>query len=111
MASLRPSIVLTRLRAPRVYAASSLRRFATASDIRSQTQPGNHVRIVEVGPRDGLQNEKKAIPVATKIELIERLARTGVSVIEAGSFVSPKWVPQVRVSARCDVETRSWPGF
>ncbi|KAI0194866.1 hypothetical protein EV127DRAFT_359513 [Xylaria flabelliformis] len=97
MASLRPSILLTRLRAPRACAAaSSLRRFATASDIRGQQpQPDNHVRIVEVGPRDGLQNEKKAIPVATKIELIERLAKTGVSVIEAGSFVSPKWVPQM----------------
>ncbi|TGJ84229.1 hypothetical protein E0Z10_g4521 [Xylaria hypoxylon] len=93
MASLRSSILLTRLRAPRACSAS-LRRFATASDIRSQPQPDNRVRIVEVGPRDGLQNEKKAIPVATKIELIERLAKTGVSVIEAGSFVSPKWVPQ-----------------
>lgn len=101
MASLRPSIHLTRLRAPRACSAS-LRRFATTSDIRSQTQPqsDSHVRIVEVGPRDGLQNEKKAIPVATKIELIERLAKTGVSVIEAGSFVSPKWVPQVGLTAR-----------
>src|SRR4051794_26585773 len=94
MASLRPTTLLPRLRAPRACSAS-LRRFATASDIRGQPQPDNHVRIVEVGPRDGLQNEKKAIPVATKIELIERLAKTGVSVIEAGSFVSPKWVPQV----------------
>lgn len=56
----------------------------------------NKVKLVEVGPRDGLQNEKKAIPLATKIELIERLARTGVATIEAGSFVSSKWVPQVR---------------
>lgn len=94
MTSLRPSILLTRLRTPRACSAA-LRRFATASDVRGQSQPDNHVRIVEVGPRDGLQNEKKAIPVATKIELIERLAKTGVSVIEAGSFVSPKWVPQV----------------
>jgi hydroxymethylglutaryl-CoA lyase len=51
---------------------------------------------VEVGPRDGLQNEKKAIPLETKIELIERLAGTGLTTIEAGSFVSAKWVPQVR---------------
>lgn len=58
------------------------------------------MRIIEVGPRDGLQNEKKAIPVATKIELIERLAKTGVSVIEAGSFVSPKWVPQMDNSSQ-----------
>jgi hydroxymethylglutaryl-CoA lyase len=56
---------------------------------------GDRVRITEVGPRDGLQNEKKTIPLATKLELIERLARTGLTDIEAGSFVAPKWVPQV----------------
>ena len=48
-----------------------------------------------MGPRDGLQNEPGVVPVHDKIELIERLANTGLSVIEAGSFVSPKWVPQV----------------
>jgi len=53
------------------------------------------VRIVEVGPRDGLQNEKQPISAATKVELIERLATAGVSYIEAGSFVNPKWVPQM----------------
>jgi hydroxymethylglutaryl-CoA lyase len=53
------------------------------------------VRVVEVGPRDGLQNEKKSIPLTTKIELISRLAKTGLTDIEAGSFVAPKWVPQV----------------
>ncbi|KAF6744336.1 hypothetical protein DFP72DRAFT_826186 [Ephemerocybe angulata] len=54
------------------------------------------VNIVEVGPRDGLQNEKGAvIPVETKVELVERLVRAGVSNVEAGSFVSPKWVPQM----------------
>lgn len=73
------------------------RAFATVSN--QQTSQGNRVKLVEVGPRDGLQNEKKTIPLATKIELIERLARTGVSAIEAGSFVSPKWVPQVRSEA------------
>ena len=52
-------------------------------------------RIVEVGPRDGLQNEKSSIPLPTKLELIRRLAGTGLRDIEAGSFVSPKWVPQV----------------
>ncbi|PGH05754.1 hydroxymethylglutaryl-CoA lyase [Blastomyces parvus] len=56
---------------------------------------GDHVRIVEVGPRDGLQNEKKAIPLATKLELIENLAKTGLTTIEAGSFVPEKWVPQM----------------
>lgn len=55
----------------------------------------NHVRIVEVGPRDGLQNEKQAIATDTKISLIEMLAEAGVNYIEAGSFVNPKWVPQM----------------
>ena len=58
----------------------------------------DHVRIVEVGPRDGLQNEKKSIPLKTKIQFIEKLATTGVTTIEAGSFVPAKWVPQVRCS-------------
>ncbi len=53
------------------------------------------VRIVEVGPRDGLQNEAATIAVATKVELIERLAEAGLRAVEAGSFVSPKWVPQM----------------
>lgn len=53
------------------------------------------VKIVEVGPRDGLQNENNIVPTAVKIELIHRLASSGLSVIEATSFVSPKWVPQV----------------
>lgn len=53
------------------------------------------VQIVEVSPRDGLQNEKQIIPVAVKVALINKLAEAGVSVIEATSFVSPKWVPQL----------------
>ncbi|GAD94573.1 hydroxymethylglutaryl-CoA lyase [Paecilomyces variotii No. 5] len=61
----------------------------------STEQRLNHVRIVEVGARDGLQNEKKSIPLETKIQLIERLAKTGVTTIEAGSFVPAKWVPQM----------------
>lgn len=57
------------------------------------------VRIVEVGPRDGLQNEKAIIPTATKIELIDRLSATGLRSIEATSFVSPKWIPQLADAA------------
>jgi len=53
------------------------------------------VKIVEVGPRDGLQNEAQSIPVATKVELINRLSQTGLRCIEAGSLVSPKNVPQM----------------
>jgi hydroxymethylglutaryl-CoA lyase len=55
----------------------------------------NHVRIVEVGPRDGLQNEPQPIPTATKLALIRKLAAAGLKDIEATSFVSPKWVPQM----------------
>jgi hydroxymethylglutaryl-CoA lyase len=57
------------------------------------------VRVVEVGPRDGLQNEKTLIPAATKIALIDRLSATGLRSIEATSFVSPKWVPQLADAA------------
>jgi hydroxymethylglutaryl-CoA lyase len=53
------------------------------------------VNLVEVGPRDGLQNEPRSIPAAVKIALIERLADAGLTSIEAGAFVSPKWVPQM----------------
>ncbi len=59
----------------------------------------DHVRIVEVGPRDGLQNEKTLVPTPSKIELIDRLTATGLSTIEATSFVSPKWVPQLADAA------------
>ncbi|MEF3081576.1 hydroxymethylglutaryl-CoA lyase [Luteimonas sp. SMYT11W] len=53
------------------------------------------IRVVEVGPRDGLQNEKALVPAATKIALIDRLSTCGFQVVEATSFVSPKWVPQL----------------
>ncbi|XP_072979838.1 uncharacterized protein [Typha angustifolia] len=53
------------------------------------------VKIVEVGPRDGLQNEKNIVPTAVKIELIRKLVSSGLPVVEATSFVSPKWVPQL----------------
>ena len=58
-----------------------------------------HVKIVEVGPRDGLQNEKQAIDTATKVELIARLGVSGLKAIEATAFVSPKWVPQMADNA------------
>ncbi|KAI5264767.1 pyruvate carboxyltransferase [Aureobasidium subglaciale] len=57
--------------------------------------PEHAVKIVEVGPRDGLQNIKEMVPTRTKIELIERLASTGLQTIETTSFVAPKWVPQL----------------
>src|ERR1700722_2175464 len=55
----------------------------------------SRVTIVEVGPRDGLQNEPIPIPLETKVEFVERLAATGLPVVEAGAFVSPKRVPQM----------------
>ena len=58
-----------------------------------------HVKIVEVGPRDGLQNEKQAIDTATKVELIARLGASGLKTIDATAFVSPKWVPQMADNA------------
>lgn len=61
----------------------------------SRSLAADHVRIVEVAPRDGLQNEKSIISLDTKIELVERLAKTGITHMEAGSFVAAKWVPQV----------------
>jgi hydroxymethylglutaryl-CoA lyase len=57
------------------------------------------VRLVEVGPRDGLQNEKQPVPAAVKIELVDRLADCGLTAIEATAFVSPKWVPQMADAA------------
>ncbi|SAM04017.1 hypothetical protein [Absidia glauca] len=74
----------------------SYRPFA-ANQTRLLSTPiqNDYVKIVEVGPRDGLQNEKQLIPAETKIELIERLANAGLPVVEVTSFVSPKWVPQM----------------
>lgn len=57
------------------------------------------IKIIEVGPRDGLQNEKQTIATDTKIQLINQLSEAGLSYIEAGSFVNPKWVPQMADSA------------
>jgi hydroxymethylglutaryl-CoA lyase len=68
------------------------------------------VRIVEVGPRDGLQNEKAMIPTADKIALIDRLSDTGLRSIEATSFVSPKWVPQLADAAEVFAGIHRRPG-
>ena len=68
------------------------------------------VRIVEVGPRDGLQNEAGTVPTAVKIELINRLADAGLPAIEATAFVSPKWVPQMADNAEVLAGIRKKPG-
>jgi hydroxymethylglutaryl-CoA lyase len=68
------------------------------------------VKIVEVGPRDGLQNEKETIPAEVKIELVNRLTDAGFQNIEAASFVSPKWVPQMATSAEVMEKITRKPG-
>jgi hydroxymethylglutaryl-CoA lyase len=72
--------------------------------------PVGTVKIVEVGPRDGLQNEKVTIPTQTKIDYITALSDAGLRVIEAGAFVSPKWVPQMADTAQVYREIPKDPG-
>lgn len=73
--------------------------------------PVDTVKIVEVGPRDGLQNEKVTIPTETKVEYITALADAGLRVIEAGAFVSPKWVPQMADTAEVYRDIPKDPGI
>ncbi|MBT8472452.1 MAG: hydroxymethylglutaryl-CoA lyase [Marinicaulis sp.] len=68
------------------------------------------ISIVEVGPRDGLQNEKQIIDVETKVALVERLASAGLKSVEAGAFVSPKWVPQMAASDEVMAKIKRAPG-
>ena len=69
-----------------------------------------HVRLVEVGPRDGLQNEAQPISVADKVQLVDALTAAGLGYIEVGSFVSPKWVPQMAGSADVFAQIQRKPG-
>lgn len=80
----------------RVTECSKLLRNQTIFEVIRQlcSANNNYVKVVEVGARDGLQNEKTFVPSDVKVELIDRLSDTGLSVIEATSFVSPKWIPQ-----------------
>ncbi|TFK67616.1 aldolase [Pluteus cervinus] len=82
---------------------SGPRKYGTAA-------ASNVVNIVEVGPRDGLQNEKGVIPVSVKSELINRLVDAGALLVEAGSFVSPKWVPQMAGTGEVLQGIRQKPG-
>lgn len=68
------------------------------------------VKLVDVGPRDGLQNEKETIPVDVKVALVDRLSAAGFVNIEAASFVSPKWVPQMATSAEVMQQITRRPG-
>lgn len=69
-----------------------------------------NVRLVEVGPRDGLQNEKQPISVADKVRLVDDLSAAGLGYIEVGSFVSPKWVPQMAGSTEVFAQIQQRPG-
>jgi hydroxymethylglutaryl-CoA lyase len=69
-----------------------------------------HVKLVDVGPRDGLQNEKLPVPAAIKIELVERLQDAGLKNIEVTSYVSPKWVPQMADNAEVMAGIQRQPG-
>ena len=69
-----------------------------------------HVKLVDVGPRDGLQNEKSPVPAAVKIELVQRLQAAGLKDIEVTSFVSPKWVPQMADNAEVMEGIQRQPG-
>src|SRR6185503_14037599 len=68
------------------------------------------VKVVEVGPRDGLQNESREVPTAVKLELIERLADAGLQTVEATAFVSPKWIPQMADHTEVLERIRRKPG-
>lgn len=68
------------------------------------------VRLVEVGPRDGLQNEKQSISISDKARLVDDLSAAGMSYVEVGSFVSPKWVPQMAGSAEVFAQIQRKPG-
>eukprot|EP00471_Norrisiella_sphaerica_P011178 CAMPEP_0184504304 /NCGR_PEP_ID=MMETSP0113_2-20130426/52396_1 /TAXON_ID=91329 /ORGANISM="Norrisiella sphaerica, Strain BC52" /LENGTH=362 /DNA_ID=CAMNT_0026893943 /DNA_START=615 /DNA_END=1703 /DNA_ORIENTATION=- len=89
-------------RVPKLLAvARQTRAFSAGSESASDGAPPwivplpKRIKIVEVGPRDGLQNEKQSVPAHAKIEFINKLSKTGLSVVEATSFVSPRWVPQM----------------
>ncbi len=69
-----------------------------------------HVKLVDVGPRDGLQNEKQPVPAAIKIELVHRLQEAGLKNIEVTSFVSPKWIPQMADNTEVMAGIRRQPG-
>lgn len=76
----------------------------------TNTEMPRRVRLVEVGPRDGLQNEKQPISIADKVRLVDDLSAAGVRYIEVGSFVSPKWVPQMAGSAEVFAQIRQKSG-
>jgi hydroxymethylglutaryl-CoA lyase len=82
----------------------------TSSQAKKTWSVPDFVRLVEVGPRDGLQNERGEVPTAVKVELIERLADAGLPAVEATAFVSPKWIPQMADHTEVLERIRRKPG-
>ncbi|KAI0795589.1 aldolase [Abortiporus biennis] len=94
----------------RIFKANIRQVVRSATYATAASLSPNHVNIVEVGPRDGLQNEKSVIPPHLKVELINRLGKAGMTIIESGSFVSPKWVPQMAGTAEVISKMKRLPG-
>jgi hydroxymethylglutaryl-CoA lyase len=99
---------------PLIFSTTPLRDSHTGRFDVSTSDPTDEIRLFEVGPRDGLQNESVVLSVDQKVEMIERLVEAGVRDVEIGSFVHPKWVPQMadtdEVAARIErhPEARYW---
>lgn len=91
-----PTTILRQFTRSSVKSTASTPNRCLASLASSSSTLERRVKIIEVSPRDGLQNEKTTLTFSTKVELIRRLEEAGVRCIESGAFVSPKWVPQVR---------------
>jgi hydroxymethylglutaryl-CoA lyase len=86
------------------------RAILEGEDRKAEMKYPSRVKLVDVGPRDGLQNEKEPVPAAVKIELVHRLQDAGLTEIEVTSFVSPKWVPQMADNAEVMAGIRRKPG-
>ncbi|KJE90662.1 hydroxymethylglutaryl-CoA lyase [Capsaspora owczarzaki ATCC 30864] len=91
----------------RLAAATAASNAGSAPRVRNLP---SHVKIVEVGPRDGLQNEKQLVPTAAKVNLINQLSHSGLKVVETTSFVSPKWIPQMADHAEVMASIERVPG-
>src|SRR5690606_32988887 len=93
-----------------IFFLCALRALCVSNTSQYMNNFPDKAKTVEVGARDGLQNEKTTIPAATKVEFINRLSQTGLQTIEATSFVSPKWIPQLADAAEVFAAIEKRPG-